>query len=125
MENKNIDYCNSALKVLSAILDNGKKHFSYEEGERIAGIYWKPIVQEMVDAKAGYSDYGSFNATITANLLPLLAETTALRERLSKEEYDRNLNHSGIKTAKTTAWIAIAISVASLAVAILSATVWK
>lgn len=125
MTYKNIDYCNAALKVLSAILNDGKKTFTFEEGERIAGIYWRSIVQEMVNAKSGFSDYGDFNATITANLLPLLAETTSLREKLTKEEYDRNLSHSGIKTAKITAWIAIAISVASLVVSILSATIWK
>lgn len=125
MDNKNIEYCDAALKVLSAILDDGKKSFSFEEGQDLAGIYWRSVVGEMVEAKAGFSDYGSFNASITANLLPMLAETAALRDKLVKEEHDRKLNNNGIKNAKITSWIAIAISVASLAVAILSATIWK
>lgn len=53
-------------------------------------------------------------------------------EQIDKEESDRELrnreslaNINGVKHAKITAWIAIAISIASLIVAILSATVWK
>ena len=91
MESKNIGYCNAALKVLSTILDDGKKAFSFEEGQQIAGIYWRPIVQEMVEAKAGYSDHGNFKATVTANLLEMRAETTALRDRLLNEDFDRKL----------------------------------
>lgn len=91
---KNIDYCERALKVYAEILDNGKTHFTYNEGESIAGCYWMPIADEMERHKAGYSDYGAFTATVMARLLKLRAETQAL---LIKRKEEKALYDTSIK----------------------------
>ena len=93
MEHKTIEYCVAALKVYSAILDDGKTHFTYDEGESLAGIYWMNIVKEMVESKVGYSDYGEFNATITGRLLPLRGSVNDLLKKLQEDAEDRELSN--------------------------------
>jgi len=128
MENKNIDYCNSVLKVLSAILNDGKTEFSFAEGMQIDGMYWKSIVREMVEAKAGYSDYGNFKATVTANLLEMRAEVTALRDRLLVEEFDRKLANEesvcNIKYGRKGYRISIVAIIVSSAAILLELAKW-
>ena len=93
MEHKTIEYCVAALKVYSAILDDGKTHFTYDEGKSLAGIYWMNIVKEMVESKVGYSDYGEFNATITSQLLPLRGSVNDLLKKLQEDAEDRELSN--------------------------------
>lgn len=122
-----------AIKVIDILLE--KSVLCDEDGGSLFGEAQWEILRQWFKGNGKYAVYATNQALNKQGL----SELKALRlrceqaiEQITKEDYDRDLrnreslaNIRGVKTAKITAWVAIAISIAALIVAILEATIWK
>ena len=129
----NKEFYQDAIQTIDILLDKGI--VLDKEGKQLFGdAQWENLRQwfKSYGKRAVFSTLQALNRQGTDELKALRLRCEQTIVQINKEEADRNLrnkeslaNINGVKHAKITAWVAIAISVASLIVAILSATVWK
>lgn len=122
-----------AIQTIDILLNKGI--ITDKDGKQLFGdAQWENLRQwfKLYGTRAVFFTLQTLNKQGTDELKALRLRCEQAIKQINTEEADRNLrnqeslaNINGVKHAKITAWIAIAISVASLIVAILSATVWK
>lgn len=129
----NKEFYKDAIRVIDILLEKGALYD--DEGNTLFGEAQWGNLRQWFKIHGRLATYGTNQALNKQGL----SELKALRlrcgqaiEQIDREEHDRDLRNSesfatinGVKNAKITAWTAITISMASLIVSILSATIWK